>query len=506
MAVMVFIVLMLRNSLLNDSKIKAQELADSIESSFRSLMLIRNPDIIQNTLENIGENKDSIVKAFILDRNGRVAYSSDKNDTGKVLDRYSEKSCHGCHQKLDTAPSEDTIITKSNDIKVHRNVKVIYNEEACYGCHSKSNRINGKLIIEHSMKHTYSLITSIELIVFGSGIVCLIFLVPFLSRRIDKYIIEIVRQNEELTLLYTMVERLSKTIDFEELKHIVSDILIDTLGADEADIILPRDTKGYRVFTRLAGKDRIMRKKIEKDDPLLLIINNWLHGEFNEEKVSEDGKQVYMPIAKGDTRLALIVVGKIDGAFDPQRFRLIRMMCSHIAVAFENARLYYIAITDELTHLYTQRHFRYCIDREFSRFERYGEKITLLMLDIDDFKKINDTYGHTVGDSVLKWIAQCIMYSIRANDLAFRYGGEEFAVILPSTTVRGGRYVAERTRKSIENSVFEKGRYNLKITVSIGVSTCPDNANTVKDLILTADKALYKAKEAGKNKVVVSGG
>ena len=504
MAAMVFIVLMLRTSLFNDSKIKTQELAEAIKSSLRSLMLVRNPDMIQDTLVNIGKNKDSIVKAFILDKNGRVAYSSDKNEIGKVMDRHSEKSCQGCHQKLDAALSQNTIITMSNGIKVHRNVKVIYNEEACYGCHSNQDRINGKLIIDHSLKHTYSLITSIELIVFGSGIVCLIFLIPFLSRRIDKYIVEIISQNEELTLLYTMVERLSKTIDLEELKRIVADILADTLGADEVDIILPKDNKGYRVFTMLVGKDKIMRKKIDRNDPMLLLINNWLNGGIDRENISKDGKRVYMPIAKGDTRLALIGVRKIGGTFDPQRLRLIRAISGHIAIAFENARLYYIAITDELTHLYTQRHFRYCIAREFSYFEKYGEKITLLMLDIDDFKKINDTYGHTVGDSVLKGVAQCILSSIRDNDLAFRYGGEEFTVFLPSTDAGGGRIAAERTRKNIENSVFEKGTHNLRVTMSIGVSTCPDNAHTAKDLILTADKALYKAKETGKNKVIVS--
>lgn len=504
MAAMVFIVLMVRTSLINDSKIKAQELADAIKSNLRSLMLMRNPYVMQDTFDSIGKSTDSIVKAFILDRTGRIAFSTDRTEIGKVLDRHGEKSCQGCHQKLDAAPSENTIITMSSGIKVHRNVKVIYNEEACYGCHSKSDRINGKLIIDHSLKHTYSLITSIELIVFGSGIVCLIFLIPFLSRKIDKYIVEIISQNDELTLLYTMVNRLSKTIDLEELKHIVADILADTLGADEVDLILPKDNRGYRVFTMLAGKDKITRKKVNRDDPMLLVINDWLNSGFDRENISKDGKQVYMPIAKGDTRLALISVRKVDGTFDPQRLRLIRAISGHISIAFENARLYHIAITDELTHLYTPRHFRYCINREFSYFEKYGEKITLLMLDIDDFKKINDTYGHTVGDSVLKGVAQCILSSIRDNDLAFRYGGEEFTVFLPSTDASGGRIVAERTRENIETSVFEKGTHNLKVTISIGVSTCPDNAHTAKDLILTADRALYKAKETGKNKVIVS--
>jgi diguanylate cyclase (GGDEF)-like protein len=101
-------------------------------------------------------------------------------------------------------------------------------------------------------------------------------------------------------------------------------------------------------------------------------------------------------------------------------------------------------------------------------------------------------------------VARGIVDSLRDNDdLAFRYGGEEFSVILPSAGLRGGTLVAERIRENISKSVFEKGSYNLKVTLSIGVSACPDNALTIKDLILGADKALYEAKKSGKNKVVV---
>ena len=177
---------MLRSSLLNDSKSKTQELSNAIQSSLGSLMLMRAPDMIQGTIENIGKNNHSLIKAFILDKTGRIAYSSDKSEIGKVLNKYNEQSCHACHQKIDAAPPETTIIINTNGIKIHRNVRVIYNEKACYGCHLKSDRINGKLIIDRSLKQTYSLITSIGLIIFGSGLVCLIFLVPFLSKVCQK--------------------------------------------------------------------------------------------------------------------------------------------------------------------------------------------------------------------------------------------------------------------------------------------------------------------------------
>jgi diguanylate cyclase (GGDEF)-like protein len=212
-----------------------------------------------------------------------------------------------------------------------------------------------------------------------------------------------------------------------------------------------------------------------------------------------------MPITKSDHPLALIVVRKLEGVLDPLGLGLVGAMRSHIAMAFENAQLYNLATTDELTHLYTARYFRYCIEKKFSNYKMYGEKLTLLMLDLDDFKKINDTYGHLAGDSVLKEAAKRIMDSLRdSEDLAFRYGGEEFSVLLPSTDPRVGKLVAERIRENIADSVFETENDRLRMTVSIGASTLPDNALTLKDLIFSADAALYEAKRTGKNKVVVS--
>jgi diguanylate cyclase (GGDEF)-like protein len=107
-----------------------------------------------------------------------------------------------------------------------------------------------------------------------------------------------------------------------------------------------------------------------------------------------------------------------------------------------------------------------------------------------------------VGDGILRDVSRAIHVSIRDNDLAFRYGGEEFSVILPGTGPRGGRHVAERIRASVEATVFEKGKHNIRLTISIGSATCPDAAATVRDLILAADKRLYEAKKTGKNKVV----
>jgi len=506
-ATMVFLAIFLRHSLLNDSRLKTQALGSVVKSSLSSLMIARNPEMIQDVIEKVGKADANSGKAFIIDRNGRIAYSSDKGDIGKVLDRTKEATCRGCHQSTGTPPHEDTLVLESNGLKVQRNVKVLYNEKSCYGCHPETDRINGKLIIDRSMEKTYGLITAVELIILASGLVCLVILVPFfsmfLSRGINQYIEKIVRQNSELGVLYHMMERLSRTINLDELISIVVEIVGDTFSADEVDVVFTREGREYSCTGWTRQENKKTRKKLDEADPLFLIINRWLKDALTQDEVSDDRRRVIIPVAKGSKRLALIVIRR-DEPFDSVRLSLIKAVSSHLTVAFENAFLHYIAITDELTKLYTQRHFRYSIEREFENFRKYGEKFTLLMLDLDKFKAVNDTYGHMAGDSVLRETAYQVMHSIRDNDMAFRYGGEEFALLLPSSDAAAGEHVAERIRHSIASARIDSGAGEISVTMSIGVSTCPDNARTISDLKLTADRALYRAKKEGRNRVVVS--
>lgn len=505
MAVTVFFIVMtLRNDLLNNSAVKTKELGNAVKSSVKKLMLMRSTGMIQNTLEDIMADNSSIVKAFILNRTGKIKYSSDKKDIGQAMDRHSNVSCTGCHGDNDRPPSQNTIILEQDGKKIHRNIMVIYNEQACYGCHPESQRINGKLIIDQSLESTYSLITRLELIIFGSGFVCLCFLFPFISAFLNKYIREIIRQNADRTFLYNMIESLSKSIEMEELKQITMDIIKDSLEADEVCIIIPKGASDYSVSEWNNADSEVRRKKINDGDPLKQVLDRWLKKDFSVTEMSGDRKRIYIPLEKNNILLALISVEKTTGTFDPQKLDLITIMGGHITIAFENARLYHMATTDELTGLYTKRHFKYYIEKKFVDYEQFGDKLTLLMLDIDNFKKVNDTYGHVAGDAVLKGVAQCIIASIREADFGFRYGGEELGVILPASDSKSGIHVAERIRETIELSIFEEGPHKISVTVSIGVSTCPEDALNVKDLVLGSDKALYKAKTTGKNRVVLS--
>ena len=161
-----------------------------------------------------------------------------------------------------------------------------------------------------------------------------------------------------------------------------------------------------------------------------------------------------------------------------------------------------MTITDALTGLYNRRYFESCADREFLRAARYKSDLTFAVIDIDYFKKINDTYGHLCGDKILKEVAFFINESFRKTDLTFRYGGEEFVVILTETQAKDAKIPLERLRDKIEQNQFKFKSETLNVTISIGYSSDVEHAENATELFSFADNALYKAKENGRNQIV----
>jgi diguanylate cyclase (GGDEF)-like protein len=172
-----------------------------------------------------------------------------------------------------------------------------------------------------------------------------------------------------------------------------------------------------------------------------------------------------------------------------------------------NEELEKLLIVDERTGLYNLRHFQQKLREEWSRADRYGGPLSLILFDLDDFKKINDTHGHPAGDEALRQFASLVQGGARTSDVAARYGGEEFAVILPHTDGPMAARVAERIRAAVEAFEFMIGGKRLRFTVSGGIATFPSvpEMDSTDALISAADTALYEAKRLGKNRVVTSG-
>jgi diguanylate cyclase (GGDEF)-like protein len=167
-----------------------------------------------------------------------------------------------------------------------------------------------------------------------------------------------------------------------------------------------------------------------------------------------------------------------------------------------NQQLRMLSQTDPLTGLYNRRHMMATLESEFDRSNRISSPFSLLMIDLDHFKRVNDTYGHQQGDIVLQSISQEIQAQLRQYDSAARFGGEEFALLLPETNLSEGTMVAERLRQTISKIQFSDSISDLKITASIGIAAIPHKKiNTTEDLIRLADDALYAAKSNGRNRV-----
>ena len=177
-------------------------------------------------------------------------------------------------------------------------------------------------------------------------------------------------------------------------------------------------------------------------------------------------------------------------------------------LALENAELHRkteeLTIIDELTGIYNYRYFVQKLQEEKRRALRYDLPLSLIMVDIDWFKKLNDNYGHEIGNEVLKQLANVIRRCIRDVDIFSRYGGEEFVIILPQTPRGEASHIGERIRSQVEQEIISTGNGSkVKITVSVGVSSFPENGKSHEELVSVADQALYRAKGDGRNLVCV---
>src|SRR5216683_2277508 len=212
------------------------------------------------------------------------------------------------------------------------------------------------------------------------------------------------------------------------------------------------------------------------------------------------------PMRAGETTVGTLVCGtrRRDGLPDPVQASL-AMLALQAAAALVRTRLYEqaerLATTDGLTGLLNRRTLSAQLAARVREAQRYRRPLSLLLLDVDHFKKVNDTHGHPAGDAVLRGVSAVARAQARETDLVARYGGEELAVVLPETDAAGARAIAERLRAAVESTAHASDQGALRVTVSVGVATWPGGGQNPDELLTTADRALYRAKQTGRNRV-----
>ncbi len=547
-----------KEQLLNRTSKETALVSEVIKAGIRNQMLRKYQDMTQATI-NLIQRKAGLKEVTLVKKDGTVAYSSNHSIRGTTIDRHSG-TCKICHENGAKPEKQTVVMTTGDGNKVFRSVNPIENEKECRECHGKDGSLLGVLIVDQYIGRALLDIKEIQSSLFMIGIVTLLILFGLIfaivevlvqkpislliegTRRVKEgdlsatievnvkgeireladafnsmvvairdHVNEIEEKNFELQTLYSMVERITRTINLNELRRIVLDIILEVFGKVDYGVIvfkLMEDGK-IELFSQRTGEEKVIEKAFEVDevDEYRDYINpdyvqEWMSGLLDDTRTTDGGSGVLVPLVAKGRRLGILYVRKENGeVFTEREMKLVQALSSHISIALENARLYTIAITDELTKVYTLRYFQQVLTDEVGRYQRYGQKVSILMLDLDDFKKVNDTYGHPVGDITLREFARLVKDSVREVDVVCRYGGEEFAVILPETDDKSALIVAERIRERTEKRVFYIEGHEIKITVSIGVASCPKNAVTVRDLVNAADRALYRAKESGKNRV-----
>jgi len=316
----------------------------------------------------------------------------------------------------------------------------------------------------------------------------------------------------QLSNIYETTRALSGILNLQQLLFAILRIAHHNFRYGSCDIFLsgPKEDK----LLKYASLKNDNRHIFETPEPYNRDINEL-------QKLVEDDSQVKIISAKFKDNdridIPLISRGKVIGLMQvitetgknpsSRDKRLMIIFANAAAVAIDNSLLYgktqELTITDELTDLYNYRHFLKTLAEELKRADRYRQKLSLLMLDIDHFKNVNDRYGHQTGNVVLREISNIIKQCVRDVDIVSRYGGEEFAVILPQTDQVEASSIAERIRETVELNNFpdSHNRRKIQVKVSIGACTYPGGIHSLKQLIDKVDGALYKAKALGRNQV-----
>ncbi len=233
-------------------------------------------------------------------------------------------------------------------------------------------------------------------------------------------------------------------------------------------------------------------------------------GTAGASSLAAKGYSFAVPMRVADELIGVLMVSTIGGPpFSPNQKRLISTIANQVSLALKNSlehrRIQELAIRDSLTGLYNYRAFQSILEKKYDEHLRYGRPLSVIIIDIDHFKKVNDTHGHQKGDDLLRELASLLVRCCRRSDFIARYGGEEFILILPETVLEPARELADRIRLKISAGTLINSTSNIRVTISLGVASVDSKwVHGPHDLVRAADEALYRAKRQGRNRVCIA--
>lgn len=555
-----------RDRFMGHARNEAMLAGRTIEKALRSAMLANDWERIRLAVDDIRQIVNPSVIS-IMSYGGVIAVSSDDSLEGRRFDRDAEPGCVVCHLRPGIMPNQDAVLLETESGPLLRNIIKIANAPECHGCHAPEQKNCGILVYDVLLSDTYAALRTLLFRTALTGLISFLVVIVVLSlivqhfvhrplgrlldgflhvgrgdfdhwvevetkgefqemadqfnvmsRAIGRSLAEIRQKNWETGKLYTFVQQLSQATEWNKLRRTIINLLFESFAAERVALFLRRErAKGelIELSWQQEGDRRYHHREYgasagngELPEWILAELKKWRHDPLAVPSFLPDGTTALVPLVSKNVAVGLIFLRRCGGQpFRGVDKKLLLAVGEQIGIALANARLYRMAITDGLTGLYTKRYcesfIRKVLDSPGPAHER---GFSVLMLDLDHFKQVNDTHGHQAGDEVLVQLAGLLRAAIRHDDLACRYGGEEFILLVPGRP-EAGVETAARLRQVIEQHVFScDGGLTLRNTVSIGVAFFPQHGESGEAVVGAADQALYEAKRQGRNRVVCFSG
>ena len=326
--------------------------------------------------------------------------------------------------------------------------------------------------------------------------------------------------------LFDIIKTITLTLDFEKLVTLLMDAAVEITGADLGLLALyEEETAPLRIYAlrgvslRNLGEEFLGLKLARLQEIIKKGEVSFIEDVSKDEELAplQEGERalsslIIIPVISKGKRLGVVMVGKTTGAengFQREDISLLFKLIGETSLAVENALLSRkkdeLIIKDDLTKAYNRRFFESYFDEEIRRSQRYSLSLSIIFMDLNDFKRINILYGHFVGSQVLQEVAQRIISKVRTVDKVVRYGGDEFCIVLPETGAEKAHLVAKRIKEEIENNPYEcaESKY-YSLTGSYGIASFPEHGSTKRELVDSADRAMFLAKDPNRESIIIA--